>query len=236
MRNYFVTFNYEDDEFSLFGDTGTAKPVEIGINLFFVLNIGTRVHRLFKLSAKVFGQPKMEGFTTILVAPRDGQTIDEVIEKVSTRLVSLTHQYTSIPETIEKPTEAELDKLALSSHTPEELAQFSDKFNKYIQYVSVIEWLKNSIVREFVPNQEAYQEDLGTQVSIIMSSKLEGPEDPQLKTFFPTISKLYYDSQPGRVESRVAADLLVKVLRFLIKETGGRNELFKNLQKLSRLS
>jgi hypothetical protein len=69
-----------------------------------------------------------------------------------------------------------------------------------------------------------------------MSAKLEGPDDPQLKTFFPTILKLYYDSQLGRVESKAAADLLAKALSFLIKETGNQRSLFTSLGKLSRLS
>jgi len=236
MRNYFITFTYQDDEFGLFGDTGTSKPIEIGINLFFVLNIGPKVMRHFKIFSKVYNQPKKEGFTSIIVSPREGQTIDDVLNKVATQLVNISGPYTSSPSPIEKPTESELDHLALADHTPEQLTKFSDKFNNYIQYLSIIDWLKESMIRQFVPNQEDYQEDLGKQVDIIMSSKLEGPDDPQLKTFFPTILKLHYDSQLGRVESKTAADLLAKVLSFLIKETGNQRGLFTSLGKLSRLS
>jgi hypothetical protein len=233
MRNYFITFTYQDDEFGLFGDTGTSKPIEIGINIFFVLNIGAKVMRQFKIFSKVYNQPKKEGFTSIIVSPREGQTIDDVIDKVAAKLIN---QYASNPEPPEKPTDAELDQLALADHTPEQLRNFSDKFNDYMQYLTIIEWLKSSIIRQFVPSIEDYQEDLGKQVDIIMSAKLEGPDDPQLKTFFPTILKLYYDSQLGRVESKAAADLLAKALSFLIKETGNQRSLFTSLGKLSRLS
>lgn len=230
-----VTFTYQDDEFSLFGDTGSTKPViasieHTGFSVFTAIK-QMSIYRL-RVYANLFETPGL-GDEFILTQKRD--PIDLAFKKTAYELTIRTTSPQSI-HTFNEPTapsEEELDKVAFGKDGGH---VFIQKLEKYLLYKSTLAYLKERVVGPYTKTAEDYAAQIEPKVTEALQMDFNGVDMDAIEKLMPVLQDLYFHSNERRAESKIATPLLVKLLVSIKEKSGNFNEFLREVNKVGAKS
>lgn len=231
-----ITFTYQDDEFSLFGDTGSTKPVTIfiehtGFSVFTAIKQWS-VGRL-RTYAHLFETPGL-GDTFLLTQKRD--PIDLALRKTAYELAIRAASPQSIQSFDEPtpPSEEQLDKIAFGETTNTET--FTKKLLIYLHYKSFYAYLKSVMIGQYTKTAEEYSTEIETKVTQALQMDFNGVDMDAIEKLMPVLQDLYFHSNERRAESKIATPLLVKLLISIKEKSGNLNEFLKEVNRVGAKS
>lgn len=231
-----ITFTYQDDDFSLFGDTGSTKPVTIfiehtGFSVFTAIK-QMSVYRL-RVYANLFETPGL-GDEFILTQKRD--PIDLALRKTAYELAIRAASPQSIQSFDEPtpPSEEQLDKIAFGQ------VNSTDKFTKklliYTHYKGFYAYLKSVMTEPYTKTAEDYAAQIEPKVTEALQMDFNGVDMDAIEKLMPVIQDLYFHSNERRAESKIATPLLVKLLISIKEKSGNFNEFLREVNKVGAKS
>lgn len=231
-----ITFTYQDDEFSLFGDTGTTKPVTIFIE-FTGLSVFTAIKQWsvarLRTYAHLFETPGL-GDTFLLTQKRD--PIDLALRKTAYELAIRAASPQSIQsfEEPEAPSEEQLDKIAFGETA--NIEAFTKKLLIYTHYKGFYAYLKSVMTEPYTKTVEDYAAQIEPKVTEALQMDFNGVDMDAIEKLMPVLQDLYFHSNERRAESKIATPLLVKLLVSIREKSGNFNEFLREVNKVGAKS